>query len=80
MAEVTFDIRKHLLVPKHEKLNDEAAQQVLQAYHIERKHLPKISAKDPAIQLLGPHEGDIIKITRDSPTAGKFTFFRVVTE
>ena len=80
MAEDTFDIREHTLVPKHERFSEEAAQQLLQSYHIERKHLPKISVKDPSIKHLEPKEGDIIKITRISPTAGKIFFYRAVME
>ncbi|HLD12909.1 MAG TPA: DNA-directed RNA polymerase subunit H [Candidatus Nanoarchaeia archaeon] len=79
MADNDYDIRQHLLVPKHEKMNLEHAQEFLAKMKLERKQLPKISIKDPAIKVLEPQEGDIIKITRDSPTAGKTHFYRVVT-
>jgi len=40
--------------------------------------LPKISSEDPAVQLLGAKIGDVLKIKRDSPTAGEFLVYRTV--
>ncbi|MDO8555883.1 MAG: DNA-directed RNA polymerase subunit H [Nanoarchaeota archaeon] len=75
-----YNIHEHILVPKHEKITPEAAQKLLDQFHAELKNLPKISIKDAAIQHLEPKDGDVIRITRDSPTAGKTFFFRVVVE
>ncbi|MFH1398495.1 MAG: DNA-directed RNA polymerase subunit H [Candidatus Woesearchaeota archaeon] len=70
----------HILVPKHEKISDKDKEKLLEQYNISLKQLPKISKKDPAIQHIDTKAGDIIKITRDSPTAGKAIFYRVVTD
>ena len=73
-----YDINKHELVPEHTKLNDKEKQGLLDKYHISLKELPKISKKDPAIAHLNPKEGEVIKITRESKTAGEAIFYRGV--
>jgi len=73
-----IDTRKHMLVPEHSKLNKKEIQELLEKYNISLNGLPKILLTDPAIEKLNLKVGDVIKITRDSPTAGKFTYYRVV--
>ena len=73
-----FNIFKHELVPKHEKLPLETAEALLKEHHIKPYHLPRIKASDPAIIAIGANEGDIIKITRKSPTAGRYIAYRHV--
>lgn len=74
----------HQLVPKHEVLSEEEAEEVLRRYNVERSQLPKIKFKDPALEALRDIEGisikecDIIKITRRSPTAGIHVVYRMV--
>ena len=70
---------KHVLVPKHEKLSAKDKKTLLEEYNVSLKQLPRISKNDPAIQHLSVAEGDIIKITRDSKTAGSAIFYRVVS-
>ena len=71
---------KHVLVPKHEVLNAKDAEEVLNKYGATPSELPKIKEGDPAIGGVKINVGDIIKITRDSPTAGKAIYYRVVIE
>jgi DNA-directed RNA polymerase subunit H len=73
-----FKVENHSLVPKHSKLNDKEKQQLLEKYKITLKELPKILKNDAAIKELNPKVGDIIKILRESPTAGQSTFYRCV--
>ena len=73
-----FKVDKHFLTPKHTKLSDKQKEKVLEDYHISLKELPRISVSDSAIQGLEPKPGDIIKVTRNSMTAGEATFYRVV--
>lgn len=75
-----FDLFSHELVPFHEIAKPEEVDDVIKKFSINVKQLPKISGVDPAVQLLGAKPGDIIKITRESPTAGKFVGFRYVIE
>ena len=55
-------------------------QDIIDKYAIDVKQLPKILVQDPAIQLLGAKIGDVIKITRDSPTAGAYVMYRYCIE
>ncbi len=75
-----FKVDKHILTPKHSKLNDKEKTNVLERYHVTSKELPKILRTDAAIKDLDPKQGDIIKITRKSPTAGESVFYRVVID
>lgn len=73
-----IDIRKHMLVPEHSKLTKKEIQELLEKYNITLNELPKILSIDPAIEKLNVKLGDVIKITRDSPTAGVSIYYRVV--
>ena len=78
MVKKKYDLNKHQLVPEHSKLNDKEKKDLLEKYHISLKELPKINKKDVAIAHLNAKEGDVIKITRDSKTAGEAIFYRGV--
>jgi len=70
----------HILVPKHEIMAKEEAEQVLEKYHCKATELPLIFVSDPAIVGLGVKPGDMIKITRKSATAGESFYYRYVIE
>jgi DNA-directed RNA polymerase subunit H len=74
----TFNIFNHDLVPKHEILPEKEAKQILEKYHVHPNQLPRIRTLDPAVFLIGAKKGDIIKITRESPTAGIHVTYRYV--
>ena len=76
---MTTTIQSHYLVPPHEILDDKAATAVLMEYTVDRSKLPKIMKTDPALPE-GAKIGDIIKITRNSKTAGVIPYYRVVVE
>jgi len=65
-------------VPKHELMKEEGIEVLLKEYGIQRFHLPKISKNDPAIASLEAVRGDVIKITRNSPTAIISPYYRVI--
>lgn len=71
-------VLEHMLVPKHEILSEEETAQVLEKYGIELEQLPKILEKDPVVEAIGAKKGDVLKITRQSPTAGESIYYRVV--
>jgi len=73
-----FEVTKHELVPKHSKLSEKEGKELFEKYSIELPNLPRIFKGDPAIQSLDVKDGDIIKISRKSPTAGETTFYRRV--
>ena len=73
-------ILEHFLVPKHRVLPPEEAQKVLEKYRVKPQQLPYILASDPVVKAIGAKPGDIIEIIRDSETAGKAVYYRIVVE
>ena len=73
-------IPDHVYVPKHEIMDKKNAEEVLEKFHCNPTDLPLIFANDPAIVGLGVKPGDMIKITRKSPTAGESLYYRYVVE
>ncbi len=71
---------KHRFVPKHEILSEEEKKAVLERYNISLRQLPKILAKDVVIKAINAKVGDVIKITRKSPTAKQSVYYRVVVD
>ena len=69
----------HVYVPKHEIIPKQA-EEVLKKYNCKPTELPLIFVNDPAILGLGVKPGDVIKITRKSPTAGTSLYYRYVVE
>jgi DNA-directed RNA polymerase subunit H len=74
----SFDLFEHELVPQHTIASDEEVQLVLEHYGIERNQLPRIYRDDPAVKVLGARPGQIVRIQRDSPTAGRTFYYRLV--
>ena len=75
-----FDLFQHDLVPTHEFATEAEIQEINDKYAIDVKQLPKILVADPAVQLLGAKIGDVIKIIRESPTAGRYVTYRYCIE
>ena len=76
----SFDLFEHELVPSHIIASDEEIKLVLDHYGIEKKQLPRILRDDPAVKVLGARPGQIIRIERESPTAGVTFYYRLVME
>ncbi len=74
-----FDVTKHVLVPKHAVISEKEKKELIEKYQLSIIDFPKISPKDAAIQHIKAKEGDIIKISRASQTAGETIFYRRVT-
>lgn len=73
-----FDILQHSNVPKHEILSDSEIEDIFAEVEYEIKQLPKIKSDDPVVKAIGAKKGDILKITRESQTAGTFITYRLV--
>lgn len=76
----SFNIFEHVLVPKHEILNAEEREKVLTEYRVQPYQLPRLKASDPAAKVIDAKPGDIVRVIRDSPTAGKYKSYRYVVE
>jgi DNA-directed RNA polymerase subunit H (RpoH/RPB5) len=75
-----FNIFDHELVPMHEILKQDEREKLLAQYRVPPYQLPKIKTSDPAVKAIGAKAGDIVKITRNSATAGKYVAYRYVVE
>ena len=76
----SFNIFEHVLVPKHEIATQEEREKVLSDYRVQPYQLPRLKTSDPAAKAIGAKPGDIVKVTRASPTAGKYVSYRYVVE
>lgn len=76
----SFNIFEHALVPKHEIIGTEEREKMLSEYRVHPYQLPRLKASDPAVKAIGAKPGDIVRITRDSPTAGKYISYRYVVD
>jgi DNA-directed RNA polymerase subunit H len=74
----SFNIFNHQLVPKHEILPKEHAEELLRKLRIKPYKLPQIKTSDPIVILIGAKPGDILRVTRKSPTAGNYVSYRYV--
>ena len=73
-----FDITKHNLVPKHEKLSKDEKAKFLKEFNLSLEQLPKIKVSDKALKGVAVEIGDVIKIIRKSPTMKEALYYRVV--
>lgn len=75
-----IDTNSNFLVPKHELLSKEEKEELLKKYNVSTKQLPKIKKTDPAIKEMDLKIGEIVKITRNSETAGEAIYYRCVID
>ena len=70
----------HVYITKHEIMTKKEAEEVLKKFNCKPSELPLIFVNDPAIIVLGVKPGDMIKISRNSNTAGESIYYRYVVE
>ena len=70
--------KRHYLVPEHVLIRKEKVEELMTELGVKKTSLPKISKLDPAVKPLKAEKGDVVKILRDSLTAGKTTYYRRV--
>lgn len=83
-----FNVLQHMLVPEHRVLTEKEAAEVLKSLGVTKDQLPKIRKDDPAIKVLDAErrsrgeapipEGSLVKIIRQSDTAGISEAYRLV--
>jgi DNA-directed RNA polymerase subunit H (RpoH/RPB5) len=77
IKELLFNISRHDLVPKHEIITDSEVKEMMDMYQIKQKsQLPIILRTDPMAKYLDVKSGDVVKVTRISPSAGETIVYR----
>lgn len=78
ISELLFNVTKHVLVPKHEVIRDKAEEDdLVKQFNIKSKHqLPIILKTDPIARYYGITPGQVVRITRISPSAGEYIMYR----
>ena len=75
-----IDVFESSLVPPHKRLSEEEKQMLLKKFKIVEEQLPKMFSSDPVAKAMDAKEGDVLKIERDSETAGKTYYYRLVID
>ena len=85
-----FNVFENHMVPRHSLATDEEVATLLEKYKIEKNQLPKILIIDSCVKALSQQvqkeggdqlqPGDVIRIDRESPTAGVYHYYRLVIE
>jgi len=75
-----FNLFNHEFVPKHEILPPAEREELLVQYHVQPYQLPRIRTSDPAVTAIGAKVGDVVKIIRNSATAGEYVTYRYVVK
>jgi len=85
LKELQFNISKHHYVPKHRIVKDAAERNhiinnilVINPTSLSTK-LPAILKTDPMAKFINAKTGDLVEITRYSPTSGEHIFYRICT-
>ena len=76
----SYNLFAHDFVPKHELLSKKEAEELMREFHIRPHQLPYVKTSDPTAEILGAKMGDILRITRKSPTAGEVVVYRYVVD
>ena len=80
VRQLIVNITKHTLVPQHTVLSNEEKEDVIEKFHVpDETHFPIILKTDPICQYYNMQKSDMCRIIRNSPSAGKVEYYRVVS-
>ncbi len=75
---IAIKFTEHLLVPKHEIAQEDEREKIIKVFNASLAQFPQILSSDPVVREIGAKQGDLIKITRKSQTAGESIYYRFV--
>eukprot|EP00035_Acanthoeca_spectabilis_P021493 m.438536 g.438536 ORF g.438536 m.438536 type:complete len:216 (+) comp18254_c0_seq1:242-889(+) len=75
--ELMVNITEHMYVPKHTVLSDADKAIILERYKMTEEQMPRIQESDPISRYFGLVPGQLLKIVRNSPTAGRYVTYRI---
>ena len=78
LAELQYNLSRHELVPRHIAIRDEAEIEVVtKRYGLKSRYqLPLILHSDPMARYLAIKPGQLVRIVRQSPSAGTYSLYR----
>lgn len=76
-TELMFNVTKHVLTPKHEKISDQEKTDLLKKLYIRELNLPHIKKTDPVSKYMGLKHGDVVKIHRYSQISEHSMYYRI---
>lgn len=78
IRELQYNVSRHVLVPRHEPIRDEAEiHRILQRYNLKSRFLmPIIFSTDVMARYLALKHGQLVRIIRPSPSAGTYVPYR----
>ena len=74
------DLREAVRSQGYDVADEEEVQLVLDHYGIARSQLPRIYRDDAAVKVLGAKTAQVIRIQRDSDTAGLSYYYRLIVD
>lgn len=76
---LVVNVSRHCLVPKHELVPRDSVANTLASLGVRDAHkLPGLLTIDPMSMYIGAKEGDVVKVTRKSPSVGTVVVYRHV--
>jgi DNA-directed RNA polymerase subunit H len=76
----SLNVLKHEMVPDHQIMSEDEVAELLATYRISLEQLPKIYHDDPAVKTIKGEVGNVIRIIRESRTAGRAEAYRIVVK
>jgi DNA-directed RNA polymerase subunit H len=73
-----ISVLDHVMVPDHTIMSEDEVKALLERYSITFEQLPKIFHDDAAVRHIGGKVGDVVRIVRQSQTAGVAEAYRLV--